>query len=215
MKGQKIKWSAEELDWIEANCRMSRRERHAAFLARFSRKDISQGAIDGLCKRKGWLTGRSGQFSPGAEPPNKGKKMPFHPNSAATRFKKGHRPANKHDVGYESIDRDGYVKVCVAATNPWTGAATHMAFKHRILWEALNGPVPDGQALKCLDGNKANTDPSNWKAIPLAMLPRLNGRFGRNYDTSPDDLKPTIMAITTLEHRARMVRQEEKDSTDA
>jgi hypothetical protein len=35
-------------------------------------------------------------------------------------------------------------------------------------------------ALKCLDGNKQNTDPSNWEAVPRALLPRLAGgnRYG-------------------------------------
>ncbi|WP_190238190.1 hypothetical protein [Cereibacter johrii] len=42
---------------------------------------------------------------------------------------------NKLDVGAESIDRDGYVKICVAEPNRWTSAPTHMAFKHRWLWE--------------------------------------------------------------------------------
>ena len=76
----------------------------------------------------------------------------------------------------------------------------------------LNGnsstaPLPQGMCLKCLDGDKTNTDPSNWKAIPRALLPRLNGRFGRDYDAAPAELKPTILAIAELEHQARTVRK--------
>ncbi|MFD2855379.1 HNH endonuclease [Seohaeicola zhoushanensis] len=80
---------------------------------------------------------------------------------------------------------------------------------HLIHWEERNGPLPKGYALKCLDGDKLNTDPANWEAI-RALLPRLNGRFGRNYDTAPAELKPTIMTITKLEHRARELRQQER-----
>jgi hypothetical protein len=34
------------------------------------------------------------------------------------------------------------------------------------------------------------------------MLPRLNGKGsrGRDYDTAPAELKPTIMAVAKLEH---------------
>jgi hypothetical protein len=62
---------------------------------------------------------------------------------------------------------------------------------------------PDGHVLKCLDGNKQSTDPSNWELIPRALLPRLGGRFGRDYDNAPDASKPTIMAVAKLEHAAR------------
>lgn len=69
---------------------------------------------------------------------------------------------------------------------------------YRWLWEQANGPVPEGHALKCLDGNRLNTDPSNWTAVPRALLPRLNGRHGRRYDQAPDELKPVIMATARL-----------------
>jgi len=213
MKGRAILWNADELVWIEAHCTLPRRDLHAAFVARFGRADVAQAAIHGLCKRRRWLTGRTGTFAKGAAPMNKGKRMQFNAASAATWFKKGQRPANKHDIGHETINRDGYVRICVAEPNPWTGAPTHMAFKHRWLWEALNGQVPKGHALKCLDGDRTNTDPANWGLIPVAMLPRLNGRFGRDYDAAPDELKPVIMATTRLEHQARKVRQAAKGMT--
>jgi hypothetical protein len=82
---------------------------------------------------------------------------------------------------------------------------TGMVQKHRYLWEKANGPVPEGMRLKCLDGDRTNCDPSNWRAVPYALAPRLNGRFGRGYDAAPPELKPTIMAITELEHKARQV----------
>ncbi|TGS75558.1 HNH endonuclease, partial [Mesorhizobium sp. M3A.F.Ca.ET.175.01.1.1] len=62
---------------------------------------------------------------------------------------------------------------------------------------------PAGDALKCLDGDRRNTDPSNWRAIPRALLARLAGRYGRGYDAAPSALKPTILPIAELEHAAR------------
>lgn len=182
MKGRSIEYLPEELEWIEANKTLPREQMWRRFCFLFQRQDVSKTHLAALCKRKGWLTGRTGCFEKGQVPLNKGKTIPLHPNSAATRFKKGQRPVNKLDVGAESIDRDGYVKICVAEPNRWTGAPTHMAFKHRWLWEKANGPVPAGHALKCLDGNKRNCDPSNWEAVPRGLLPRLNGKCRRDYD---------------------------------
>jgi len=127
-------------------------------------------------------------------------------NSAAVQFRKGQRPHTAKDVGHESIDKEGYVRICVAEPNPYTGAATFMAFKHRWLWQQKHGPVPEGHALKCLDGNKRNTDPANWEAVPRALLPRLNGRFGRGYDAAAPEIKPVILATAKLEHAARVRR---------
>jgi hypothetical protein len=207
MKGRAIGWLPEELAWIKANREWPRKDLHSGFCFRFGRKDVSVSTLASLCKRMGWLTGRTGCFSPGIVPMNKGKKQPLHPNSARTTFQKGQRAPNKFDVGHESVNKDGYVLICVAEPNPYTGASTHMAFKHTWLWEQANGPVPQGHALKCLDGNRQNTDPSNWECIPRAMLPRLNGVRGRNYDHAAPEIKPTIMAVTRLEHAARTLRQ--------
>lgn len=207
MRGRANKFIPEELAWIEANKTLPRATLHSAFCFQFGRSDISFETLNTLCKRNGWLTGRDTRWQPGSVPSNKGKKMPFNPNSARTQFKKGDRAPNKRDIGYESIDKSGYVKICVAEPNPWTGADTHMAFKHRWLWEKANGPVPKGMALKCLDGDKLNCDPSNWEAIPFALQPQLNSRFGRGYDEAPSEMKPTIMAIAKLNHKVRQLRK--------
>lgn len=203
-----IGWLPEELAFIEERKEWPRADLHKAFVWQFRRPEVTQKALSSLCKRKGWLTGRTGCFEKGAIPVNKGKKGgPVHPNAARTTFKKGQRPKNAQEVGYETIDRDGYVKICVDEPNPWTGSPTHMAFKHRWLWEKANGPVPKDHALKCLDGNKLNTDPSNWELVPRSLLPRLNGRFGRDYDSAPAELKPLILAVAKLEHAAREKRR--------
>lgn len=201
--GQWIEYLPEELAWIEARKDWPRRELHAAFCSRFGRKDVSLSNLKSLCKRRRWMTGRTGCFPPGAIPPNKGKKGQHSAGCEKSWFKKGQRPINKHDVGYESIDINGYVMICIDQPNPWTGAATRMVHKHRWLWEKANGPVPEGHRLKCLDADKLNTDPANWEAIPFALAPRLNGPFGRGYDAAPAELKPVIMAVTKLEYAAR------------
>lgn len=65
MKGRPINWYPDELAWIEARKEMPRRELHRMFVARFDRDDISLGAFKALCKRRGWMTGRTGCFEKG------------------------------------------------------------------------------------------------------------------------------------------------------
>jgi hypothetical protein len=207
VKGRWIHYSDEELAWINACADEPRAETHALFVQIFDRPDVSLTNFNSLCKRNGWLTGRSGQFVKGQAAHNAGK--PFcPPGSAKGWFKKGERRGVAtrlyQPIGTERMSKCGYLERKVNDDMPlqkrWRAV-------HLVEWEAVNGPLPKGHALKCLDGNRQNTDPGNWVCIPRALLPRLNGRFGRNYDDAPDELKPTILAIAKLEHKAREARQ--------
>jgi hypothetical protein len=203
LAGRHRKFSEEEIAWLRDNCTMEIGGYHEAFCAQFNRTDITKSALHGMRKRMGWRTGRTGHFNKGDAPWSKGKKLGNNPGSARTQFRKGERPHTWRGAGHESTDAFGYVWLIVDETNPYTGAATRRVQKHKWLWEKENGPVPDGHVLKCLDSDRSNTDPSNWEAVPLALLPRLNGRFGRGYDSAPTDIKPSILAVAKLEHAVR------------
>jgi hypothetical protein len=208
MSGRAIPYSTTELQWIKRNCGMPRAELHAEFCKRFERTDVPLHSIKNLCKRNGWHTGRTGQFAAGQPSPNKGKKTgPAHPNQRATLFKAGAAAPNAFPLGHERLRFDGYVEIKIARRNPYTGHKTHFVLKHLYLWEEAHGPVPKGMALKCLDGDKTNTDPANWVAVPRGLLPRLNGKSGRNYDRADPALKPTIMAIARLEQQTSELRK--------
>lgn len=207
MKGRPIPWSPAELAWIEARATEPRRAAHARFVATFDRPDVSLAAFAALCKRRGWMTGRTGRFAPGQAPVYTHPKGWCPPGCEKGHFRKGNLPHNTRHAGHERINREGYVEISVEETNPHTGFERRYVQKHRWLWEKAHGPVPEGQVLKCLDGDRTNCDPANWIAIPRALLPRLNGRFGRNYDTAPPELKPLILKIAELEHAAREKRR--------
>lgn len=207
MKGRAIRYSQAEMTWLERNRTMVISDYHSAFVARFGRNDVSAGNLHALRKRKGWKTGRTGYFEKGQDPHNKGK--PFNPpGSEKGRFKKGNLPHNTHYLGHERVSKDGYVEISVDETNPHTGFERRYVLKHRWLWEQMNGPVPEGMALKCLDGDKANTDPSNWKLIPRALLPRLSGgRWHKPYEAYEPEIRPTVLTVAELEHAARTKRK--------
>lgn len=204
MRGRAISYSAAERAFVEANCRLRVDELHAAFVAAFARTDVSAANLNALRKREGWRTGRDGRFSNGNEPWSKGRTGVAPEAFRRHQFRKGGLPHNTKYLGHERVSKDGYVEISVDEPNPHTGFERRYVLKHVWLWEQANGKLPAGMCLKCLDGDRANADPANWKAIPRAMLPRLGGRYGRNYDAAAPELKPAIMAVATLEHVVRV-----------
>ena len=68
-------------------------------------KSAAYLASPAACRlRRGDHVGVAYRFPKGHVPANKGKRMPFHPNSAATRFKPGQRPPNTKWAGHERTD---------------------------------------------------------------------------------------------------------------
>ena len=212
MKGQNIPYSAAEMAWLESNRTMVIGEYHRAFCAEFGRQDVSAANLHAPRKRKGWRTGRTGCFEKGSAPHNKGKacepgKGGRHPNARKTQFKPGamggRARALYKPIGTERLCKDGYLERKIHDGMP---LQSRWRAVHLVEWEAVNGPVPEGHALKCLDGNRLNTAPSNWEPVPRAILPRLAGGTRKTkiaYDDAPAELKPAILAVAELEHAAR------------
>lgn len=216
MKGVPNRYSAAELAWLKARATWPRRALLAAFRAAFGRDDVSLTALNGLCKRKGWMTGRSGRFEAGHVPVNKGRKGVCAPGSETGWFRPGVRRGRAarlyQPIGTQRLSQDGYVERKIHDGLPMRARWRAV---HRIRWEAVHGPVPDGHCLKCRDGDKTNTDPANWLAIPRALLPRLNGRWtGLSYDAAEPELKPCILAAAKLHHAARKAARKAGKASD-
>lgn len=215
MKGVNIRYSADELAWLESNRTLPISEYAAGFNEAFGR-DVSATNLHALRKRRGWKTGRTGCFAKGQEPFNKGKPCApgvggRHPNARKTQFKagalSGKARANYKPVGTERITEDGYRERKIHDGLP---ARSRWKLVHVIEWEAVHGPVPEGHCLKCRDADRTNTDPANWQLIPRALLARLNGgRFKKHlaHDEAAPELRPALIAIARLDHRAREMRR--------
>lgn len=211
-RGRHIQYSAEELVWIGQNCQLPRAELHGRFVKTWGRLDVSQENLKRLCVRKGWRTRNSVRFEKGTIPPNKGKKGVYPLGCEKGWFKKGERVGgenrNHKPIGHERVRDDGYLERKVNEDMPFY---KRWALVHRLNWEAVNGPVPSGHRLKCLDGNKLNVAAENWIAVPYALAPRLNGMHGREYDNAPAELKPAILAAAQLAQLAADMKKEKKN----
>ena len=214
-KRMPIAYCDEEVAFVEANRTLSRRDLHAAFVDRFDRNDVSLDLLKAFCKRRGFRTGRTGTFEKGSTPANKGKKCPEgvggrSAGSRRTQFPKGHRGGTAAEV-YQPIGtevvRQGYLCRKVNDDLPFYKRWKSV---HSIRWEEANGPVPEGHALKCLDGDRLNTDPANWEAVHRGVISRLNrGRMRKTlaYDDAPAELKPLVLASAKLKHGVSQVRR--------
>lgn len=155
--------------------------------------------------RRGERRGTATEFRPGHVPANKGlRRKGWAPGRMATTQFAAGVPSWRHQAIGSTRVVEGYefTKVAMTPRVAWT---RNWKQTHLLRWEAEHGPVPAGHALKCLDGNRLNTDPSNWIAVPRALLPLLNGgRMKRRpaFDAAPLELKPTLLAMARLTHAA-------------
>ncbi|WP_319520151.1 HNH endonuclease [uncultured Martelella sp.] len=213
MKGRGISYSEAELTWIEAHAKDPRAAMHAAFCAHFGRDDVTLINLNALCKRRGWMTGRTGCFTPGQTPHNKGKPWPpgkggRHPNARKTQYRPGNLTGAAKDnlkpIGTERLSKDGYPERKIREDGP---AHERWRAIHLILWEEANGAIPAGHCLKCLDGDRRNSAPENWALIPRAMLPYLNGHRGLDYQSAEPEVRPAILTVAKLKHQLKETRK--------
>lgn len=167
-KGQAIKYTLEQLDFVKSNCTLERKELTQLFNEKFETQLTIQG-LSSLCKRNKWITGRTGCFEKGRTPPNKGTKGLTGANR--TSFKKGQSVWNTKPIGYERIDKkDGYVHIKIAEPNVF-------ALKHRYEWEKHYGPVPDNHVVAFKNQDKTDCRIENLILMSKSEMVRYAQSF--------------------------------------
>lgn len=113
-------------------------------------------------------------------------------NSKKTCFSKGHKPANKMEVGDISLTTDGYMIIKVNDSGPqWE----RWKFMHRLIYEEHFGPAPEGCMIIFKDGNKLNLEPENLQAVTMAENFVLNAHGLRSVNPEITQARITIMRI--------------------
>ena len=108
--------------------------------------------------------GKSYRYQKGQSPVNKGKKQSEYMSeeaierTKATRFKKGSIPPGAVPIGYERMDRNGYIHIKVEGKRK-------LVLKHRHIWEQHNGTIPKGYNIQFKDGDRHNCDIDNLYLI--------------------------------------------------
>ena len=94
--------------------------------------------------------------------------------SRATQFKSGNLPHNTKPIGYERLSRDGYIEVKVKMRPSNPKCNDNFVLKQRLVWEAANGPVPEGCIVVFKDGNKQNVSLENLACITRGQNAVMN-----------------------------------------
>lgn len=171
-KGMYLIFTREQAEYIQKHYQqLNRHDLTTALNAHFGTAFTVRQVVT-FTKNHGIASGRTGHFTPGQKGWNTGTKGLIKPNSGS--FKKGSIPPNLYAMGQERLSKDGYIEVKVPQSNPYTGAPTWFRFKHRLVWEAEHGPIPAGQVIVFLDGDKTNCELENLRCVSRAVLTWMN-----------------------------------------
>lgn len=124
------------------------------------------------------------QFKPGNKPWSAGVKIGTRGRTGETQFKKGTVPHNYLPVGTEKLNTEGFLIVKVSDTGI---QRERWKFKHRLIWEAANGPVAPDHAVIFKDRNRLNCQLDN---LELVSRTEMAARFGIN--SMPKELADLI-----------------------
>lgn len=152
-------------------------------------------ALKGLMTRLGISTGRTGRFTAGHTPANKGQEMSAEVREKirGTWFRKGCKSMNSLPVGTE-VFRDGYVLLKLrdgAELKQWD----RWVLKHRYVWEQAHGPIPEGMMVIFLDGNTRNCELSNLALISKEENVILNAKKLRSQDAQATKVAITVAKL--------------------
>ncbi|MBQ1929877.1 MAG: HNH endonuclease, partial [Bacteroidales bacterium] len=153
----------------------------------------------------------TGRFQKGIVPYSKGKKRAEYMSAEAiekcvnTQFKKGNKPHSTLPVGTEMVI-SGYVYVKVAEE---AKAKKYVNWKpkHRLLWESVNGPIPEGCNIQFKDGN-----PKNIVIDNLYMISREEQMKANSIVNLPDDARELLKAIARLTREINKREKYEQES---
>jgi len=143
-------------------------------------------------------------FKKGQTSHNKGKKGWYPAGCEKSWFKKGSKPKNHKPVGYETVRGDGYVWIKVAEPNVFRQ-------KHRVVWEAANGPVPKDCNIIFRDGNRQNTDLSNLKLVTKREMLVMNHKGLFNTDPALTDAGHNIAKLLVGTYKAEEKLKKKKE----
>jgi hypothetical protein len=167
------------------------------------RKTAAFMASPDACRmRRGDNVGAAYRFKPGLVPWNKGLKG-YQPGgrSAQTRFRKGHVPPNRQDLGALRITSDGTLEIKLAPT----GLRQWMPLAH-YEWQRHTGrPVPRGWVLWHRNGDPFDADPANLELISRREVMRRN-----SIHRYPRELKRAIVALGQFNRRVKEHEQQHR-----
>lgn len=157
------------------------------------------------------------RFQKGMVPWNKGVKGSTgnHPNSVRTQFKKGAMSGaaqhNYRPIGSTRISKDGYLERKINDTHPvparrWVGV-------HRLVWEAVHGPIPEGHIVVFKSGMKT-IDPDLITIDRLELISKAENMRRNTLHRFPKELARAIQMRGALNRKINEAQRQRSESRD-
>ena len=158
--------------------------------------EFGENQIEAYINNHGFKSGRTGQFKKGSKPWNSGTKGQGLTKANSGAFKKGNVPTRTRPMFAERKNKDKITEIKVPIPHPGKKTETQFMPKQRWIYEQHFGPIPAGYVVSFRDGNRENFSPDNLMLLSRAELIKLNQN---NYREMPDDLKPSVFALSKLQ----------------
>lgn len=197
----KHNWTHEQKDFLKTHYPIYERQMLLILFNQHFNLNISLNQLVACLKNNNITSGRTGCYEKGSTPVNKGKKFPGQINK--TTFKKGNVPKNYKPVGFERVDKDGYVLVKVSDTGAWHERWKH---KHKVIWEEENGAIPKGHCVIFLDRDRQNISLNNLYLVTQAQLARMNQN--NLFQTNPELTKTGVVIANIYTQIGNLKRKE-------
>ncbi|EKZ1925786.1 TPA: HNH endonuclease [Stenotrophomonas maltophilia] len=156
------------------------------------------------------------RFTPGTTPPNKGLRRPgWHAGRMReTQFKKGRPASEAHNyvpIGTEKVDPKRRALMRKVTDDPAIFPTQRWRPVHVLVWEAANGPVPEGHIVVFRPGLKtlvaAEITADRLETVTLAENMRRNSYHNR----FPPELKELVHLKARITRRVRRRIKEQED----
>lgn len=169
------KYTDEERDFIAKHAPgIGNKELTDLFNEQFS-ENLTVAQMKSYKNNKKISSGLTGYYPKGHVPINKGTKGMFNVGGNSTSFKKGQQPINTDPIGTEKTLSDGYTYIKVNNQTK-VKKQDNWQKKHCAVWEEQNGPIPEGNVVIFLDGDRGNFDINNLALVTRAQLLIMNQR---------------------------------------
>lgn len=148
-----------------------------------------------------------GRFKPGQTSWNKGKKgWKAGGRSKETQFKKGHKPSNTwRPVGAERVSKDGILYRKVSDTGD---KKTDWKAVHVLIWEEINGPLPDGHIVVFKDKDRRNFEADNLEALSRSEHMKRN-----SIDRYPPEYRKAAITLGWFKRKLNKLENEKNENT--
>lgn len=194
------KWTDDQVKFVKDNIKGTPYKKMWKMVNEKFGLNLTYRQIEGFLKRNNITNGNDTRFKKGERAWNKGMKG-LSIGGKETWFKKGNKPDNYRPVGSErTCPKNGYTVVKVQDEGRYQDRWKH---KHVVLWEKVNGKVPDDHVIIFLDGNNGNMNMENLEMISRSELAIMNNE---GLITSDPELTKTGLMLVRLNQKTDLLK---------